>query len=121
MDFINADTLYLCIDQGGHATRSIIFNHEGEQVASAFSEIETKYPAENFVEYDANEILLSVFSSIENVIITDVIESERQGQSQKPKNIYDIVEALVPDGHYLEIFSRRNNLRNFWVSIGLEL
>lgn len=52
---------------------------------------------------------------------SDVIFSERRGQSQKPEEIYQLIEALVPDGKYLEIFARRNNLRNYWVSVGLEL
>ncbi|GBF91502.1 hypothetical protein Rsub_04242 [Raphidocelis subcapitata] len=54
-------------------------------------------------------------------VCSDVIVSERRGQSQKPEEIYDLIEALVPAGCYLEIFARRNNLRNFWVSIGNEV
>eukprot|EP00128_Syssomonas_multiformis_P017582 Colp12_sorted_trinity150504_noHs@11356 len=52
---------------------------------------------------------------------SDVIISERRGQSQKPEQIYELVEELVPNGKYLEIFARRNNLRDYWVSIGNEL
>jgi mRNA (2'-O-methyladenosine-N6-)-methyltransferase len=51
----------------------------------------------------------------------DVIFSQRRGQSQKPEEIYELVEQLVPNGYYLEVFSRRNNLHNGWVSIGNEL
>jgi len=54
-------------------------------------------------------------------IKTDVIFSQRRGQSQKPEEIYDIAEALVPNGYYMEIFGRRNNLHNGWVTIGNEL
>lgn len=54
-------------------------------------------------------------------IESDVIFSQRRGQSQKPEEIYEIVEALVPNGYYLEIFGRRNNLHNGWVTIGNEL
>ena len=54
-------------------------------------------------------------------IETDVIFSQRRGQSQKPEEIYDIAEAMVPNGCYLEIFGRRNNLHNGWVTIGNEL
>eukprot|EP01117_Protostelium_nocturnum_P018772 TRINITY_DN791_c0_g1_i1.p1 TRINITY_DN791_c0_g1~~TRINITY_DN791_c0_g1_i1.p1 ORF type:complete len:307 (-),score=138.39 TRINITY_DN791_c0_g1_i1:111-1031(-) len=54
-------------------------------------------------------------------IMSDVIFAERRGQSQKPEEIYEMIEALVPNGKYLEIFARRNNLRNYWVSIGNEL
>ncbi|KAL6041488.1 MT-A70-domain-containing protein [Balamuthia mandrillaris] len=52
---------------------------------------------------------------------SDVIFSERRGQSQKPEELYTRIESLVPNGKYLEIFARRNNLRNYWVSVGLEL
>jgi N6-adenosine-specific RNA methylase IME4 len=43
---------------------------------------------------------------------SDVIFSERRGQSQKPEEIYELIEALVPNGKYLEIFGRKNNLRD---------
>ncbi|KAJ3081315.1 MT-A70 protein [Rhizoclosmatium globosum] len=52
---------------------------------------------------------------------SDVIYSERRGQSQKPTELYDLIEKLVPNGKYLEIFGRKNNLRNYWVTIGNEL
>lgn len=54
-------------------------------------------------------------------IMTDVVFSMRRGQSQKPEEIYDLAESLVPNGYYLEIFGRRNNLHNGWVTIGNEL
>lgn len=52
---------------------------------------------------------------------TDVILAQRRGQSQKPEEIYHLIEDLVPNGNYLEIFARKNNLRNYWISIGNEL
>lgn len=57
---------------------------------------------------------------IEN-ICNDVIFSKRRGQSQKPDEIYSYIEKLLPNGFYLEIFGRRNNLRDNWVTIGNEL
>merc|ERR1712224_195233 len=42
--------------------------------------------------------------------------AEKRCQSQKPAQFYDMVESLKPNGHYLEVFARRNNLRNGWVS-----
>ena len=61
----------------------------------------------------------------------DVIFSKRKGQSQKPNEIYGIIESLVPNGrdccyefkigYYVEIFGRKNNLRNDWVTIGNEI
>ena len=32
-----------------------------------------------------------------------------------------MIERLVPGGSYLEIFGRRNNLRDYWVTVGNEL
>lgn len=52
---------------------------------------------------------------------SDIIYSERRGQSQKPEEIYELIEDLVPNGKYLEIFGRKNNLRNFWVTVGNEV
>ncbi|KAJ2754042.1 hypothetical protein IWQ56_006548, partial [Coemansia nantahalensis] len=54
-------------------------------------------------------------------VASDVIFSERRGQSQKPEEMYEIIEQLVPGGNYLEIFGRKNNLRDYWVTIGNEL
>jgi len=59
--------------------------------------------------------------NVKHNVGSDVLFSQRRGQSQKPEEIYDLIEKLVPNGRYLEIFARRNNLRNYWVSIGVEL
>ncbi|EFN58866.1 hypothetical protein CHLNCDRAFT_50385 [Chlorella variabilis] len=52
---------------------------------------------------------------------SDIIYSERRGQSQKPEEIYQLIEKLVPNGKYLEIFGRKNNLRDYWVTVGNEV
>ena len=67
MNFITPNALYLCIDQGGHASRAIVFNHEGEMISSAYCEVETKYPAKHFVELNANEVIQSIKNSIKEV------------------------------------------------------
>lgn len=54
-------------------------------------------------------------------VMTDLIFSQRRGQSQKPNEIYATAESVMPNGYYLEIFGRRNNLQNGWVTIGNEL
>jgi len=68
MDFITPDSLYLCIDQGGHASRAILFNHEGEMVCSAYSEIKTEHPAKHYVELNPDDLLDSINSSISQVL-----------------------------------------------------
>ncbi|CAL5225927.1 g8721 [Coccomyxa viridis] len=52
---------------------------------------------------------------------SDVIYTERRGQSQKPEEIYQLIEELVPGGKYIEIFGRKNNLHNYWVTVGNEV
>ena len=69
MDFITPNALYLCIDQGGHASRAIIFNHEGELISSAYCDVETEYPAKHYVELDAQAIIDSINTSIKQVLI----------------------------------------------------
>ena len=54
-------------------------------------------------------------------VACDVIYAERRGQSQKPEEIYDLIERLVPGGYYLEVFGRRNNTRSRWLTVGNEL
>lgn len=49
------------------------------------------------------------------------VMAHKRCQSQKPTLFYDMVEQFVPDGFYLEVFGRRNNLRNGWISIGNQL
>jgi glycerol kinase len=68
MNFITRDTLYLCIDQGGHASRAIVFNHTGVMLASAYAEVKTQHPAKHFVEYQAEHILQSINKSIKDVL-----------------------------------------------------
>lgn len=54
-------------------------------------------------------------------VCSDVIFSQRRGQSQKPAEVYEYAEQMMPNGFFLEIFGRRNNLRDQWVTIGDEL
>ena len=57
----------------------------------------------------------------DKAIGSDIIFAPRRGQSQKPTEIYELIEELVPNGRYLEIFARKNNLRDYWVSVGNEV
>lgn len=53
--------------------------------------------------------------------VANTFMSPRRGQSQKPSEMYEMITKLVPNGKYLEIFGRRNNLNDYWVTIGNEL
>ncbi|KAJ4455362.1 putative MT-A70 S-adenosylmethionine-binding subunit of mRNA:m6A methyl-transferase [Paratrimastix pyriformis] len=54
-------------------------------------------------------------------VCSDFFEAPRTGQSQKPPSLYEMIEAAIPQGRFLEIFARRTNLRDFWLSIGNEI
>ncbi len=52
--------LYLAIDQGGHASRAILFDQSGKNVAHAVVPVATHHPAPRRVEHDAEEMAASV-------------------------------------------------------------
>jgi mRNA m6A methyltransferase catalytic subunit len=51
----------------------------------------------------------------------DVVVSEVRETSRKPEEVYDIIERLSPGTRKLEIFGRRHNIRQGWVTIGNQL
>lgn len=54
--------------------------------------------------------------------LTSSMVAEKRNQSQKPADFYDMVEQFAPEhSHFCEVFGRRNNLRNGWVTIGNQL
>lgn len=50
---------------------------------------------------------------------SSVIESKRQGHSQKPDCVYDMIEKMFPEGKYLELFAR--DKRDNWTVWGNQL
>lgn len=63
---------------------------------------------------DFPEINKSEFNSL-------IINPRGIRQSHKPEKLYDVIERMFPGGSYIEIFARPHNLRNGWVSLGIEL
>ena len=61
-------SLFLSIDQGGHASRAIVFNIEGDMVAHSEHPIKTLHPKPHFVEHNAEELLQSIRDSLTDVI-----------------------------------------------------
>lgn len=64
----NHRSLFLSIDQGGHASRAMVFNTEGEALAHSVHPIQTFHPQPHFVEHEANAVLQSIRDSIRDVI-----------------------------------------------------
>lgn len=61
-------SLYLAIDQGGHASRAIVFDGLGEVVAEAFVEVQTTYPQRGWVEHDPRAVVESIDVAINQVV-----------------------------------------------------
>lgn len=60
--------------------------------------------------------------SIRGMFDTDVILSSALGRSQKPEELYGIIERIA--GKYskkLELFGRKSNIRQGWLTIGNEM
>ena len=40
--------------------------------------------------------------------------------SEKPIQLYEFIEDMVPSGPYLELFGSKNNQREGWITVGDE-
>ena len=54
-------------------------------------------------------------------VCQNIIISEVNNKSEKPKEIYDMIEKMVPGSKKIELFARNNNLRDGWLSLGNQL
>jgi glycerol kinase len=54
------DPLYLCIDQGGHASRALVFDRRGALLASSLREVGVQVPSPERVEQDPEELVASL-------------------------------------------------------------
>ena len=61
-------TLHLAIDQGGHASRALVFGDGGHLVAESSATIATDHPRDGWVEHDPEALIRSV-----NQVIADVL------------------------------------------------
>ena len=59
-----ATPLFLTIDQGGHASRVLVFDHAGHQVVEARQTVEVSAPQPDWVEQDAEALVASVQSAL---------------------------------------------------------
>ncbi|HZF27245.1 MAG TPA: FGGY family carbohydrate kinase [Steroidobacteraceae bacterium] len=60
------ERLYLALDQGGHASRAIIFNSSGAVLVQCFAPVTTRKPAPDRVEQDPDQIVESLRIAIED-------------------------------------------------------
>lgn len=61
-------TYILSLDQGTTSSRAMLFNYDGEVVATAQQEFEQFFPHPGWVEHDAEEIWTSMLSCINGVL-----------------------------------------------------
>lgn len=57
----------LAIDQGGHASRAIVFDASGRKVDEAFATVATRREPEDHVEHDPEELIASLHTVIDAV------------------------------------------------------
>jgi glycerol kinase len=69
--------LWLTLDQGGHASRAIVFDNSGRQVAQAFATITTRRIGADRVEHDPLEIMQSLRTVIDDVAKTLGADADR--------------------------------------------
>lgn len=59
--------LYLCLDQGGHASRALVLDQQGAVVARAARDVATQHPAPDCVEQNPEEIVASLIEAAREV------------------------------------------------------
>lgn len=64
----SSKSLFLSIDQGGHASRAVVYDMQGDIVASHQVPITTHHPRPHFVEHDAQALIDSVQTALTRVI-----------------------------------------------------
>lgn len=64
------DTLYLCIDQGGHASRVRVFDGRGVLHASSLREVGVRAAPPDRVEQDPEELVASLRDSIADAVMS---------------------------------------------------
>jgi glycerol kinase len=82
--------LFLAIDQGGHASRTAVYDQDGELVASRSTPLTTNHPHPHFVEHDAMALLDSIRQSLSGIVeeLGERIESiEAAGLATQRSNI----------------------------------
>lgn len=108
--------LWLALDQGGHASRAIVFDSAGRQVAQAFAPIQTLTYTDALgherVEHDALEIVQSlrtVLSDIEQSLGRDVDRIQAAGLATQRSSIVCWHASGAPLSPVLSWQDRRND------------
>jgi len=60
--------LFLALDQGGHASRAVLFDRRGRAIRAASVAIATHHPAPDRVEHDAEQVVESLHAALAEVL-----------------------------------------------------
>ena len=69
--------LYLALDQGGHASRAILYDAHGEAVADAFAPLATLRDAQGHIEHDPEALIGSLRRAIDDVCACPEVAGRR--------------------------------------------
>ena len=63
----NAMPWVLALDQGGHATRALVFAEDGREVTRAEVHVATQYPHDGWVEHEPQAMLASIWECLRRI------------------------------------------------------
>lgn len=97
------DTLYLSLDQGGHASRALVFDGQGRIHARALRDVSVFHPQPGWVEQDPDELaqsLIDVIFDVQRQLGPRAAQLVRAGLATQRSSIvcWDVLtgEALSP-------------------------
>ena len=61
--------LYLALDQGGHASRAMVFDAQGVAQARSLREVQAHHPQADWVEQDSEELVTSLVEATREVLL----------------------------------------------------
>ncbi|MDZ7662155.1 FGGY family carbohydrate kinase [Thiohalophilus sp.] len=62
------EPLYLCLDQGGHSSRALVFDRQGRQIAATRQPLTASRTDDERVEYDAAELIDSLQHCLQDAL-----------------------------------------------------
>jgi len=86
-----------------HISHGFYFLHSSETCLVGY-----KCPPNEYLEFNMR-------------ISNNLIVEEIKKKSQKPDQIYTIIDLLIPGANKVELFARNNNLKQGWLSLGNQL
>ena len=60
--------LYLALDQGGHASRALVFDAQGAAQARSLREVQVHHPQTDWVEQDPDDLVTSLLDATRDVL-----------------------------------------------------